>query len=98
MLDTRSGGSYPSLPAPWLALADDWRRRRGRGRNGRGMGRLLLALALTIAGLGLAEGSAWRVAAQDSSAQVVIERPLPGTTVSLTTNISGWAVDPTGPG
>jgi hypothetical protein len=62
------------------------------------MGRLLLAIALTIAGTQLALGSTWRVAAQDSGAQVVIERPLPGTSISVQGNISGWAVDPAAPG
>jgi hypothetical protein len=62
------------------------------------MGRLLLAIALTMAGAQLALGSTWRVAAQDSGAQVVIERPLPGTSISVQAHISGWAVDPSGPG
>src|SRR5579883_3355510 len=72
---------------------------RGRaGRRGRDMGRLLLAIVLIMAGAQIALGSTWRVAAQDSGAQVVVERPLPGTSISVQADISGWAIDPTGPG
>ncbi len=62
------------------------------------MGRLLLALALILTAGGLLLGPTWRVAAQDSGAQVVVERPLPGTSISVQASISGWAVDPSGPG
>jgi hypothetical protein len=62
------------------------------------MGRLLLAIALILATAGLTLGPTWRVAAQDSGAQVVVERPLPGTSISVQASISGWAVDPAGPG
>jgi hypothetical protein len=62
------------------------------------MGRLLLAMALLLAAGGLTLGPPWRAVAQDSGAQVVVERPLPGTSISVQAQISGWAVDPTGPG
>ncbi len=61
------------------------------------MRRVLLLTALVAALWGLRPDAHWPAAAQDGQAQVVVERPLPGTTVSTQVHISGWAVDPAGP-
>jgi hypothetical protein len=62
------------------------------------MGRLAVVVVLALVAWQLAHTGAWRATAQGTEAQVVIERPLVGTTVSTQLLVSGWAVDPAGPG
>ncbi len=62
------------------------------------MDRLTLALVLSVAAWLYPATMQNSVVAQESTAQVVVERPLPGTSVSAQVQVSGWALDPSGPG
>jgi len=62
------------------------------------MKRLMVALLLGAAVWLPPAADLWRATAQDSDVQVVVERPLPGTSTAAQVQISGWAVDPSGSG
>src|SRR4051794_14198040 len=58
------------------------------------MNRLLLAVLLGTALWFVPASGLWSAGAQDGGIQVVVERPLPGTTIAVQSEISGWAVNP----
>jgi hypothetical protein len=60
--------------------------------------RLVLMVLISVAAWGVWPDAQWQVAAQDGTAQVVVERPLIGSTTSSQVHITGWAADPAAPG
>src|SRR5829696_682617 len=58
------------------------------------MDRLLLEVLLGTALWFVPASGLWSAGAQEGGIQVVVERPLPGTTIAVQSEISGWAVNP----
>ena len=58
------------------------------------MDRLLLAVLLGTALWFVPASGLWDAGAQEGGVQIVVERPLPGTTIAVQTEVSGWAVNP----
>src|SRR5688572_31948244 len=87
MLDRLPEPPYPSLPVPQCApgaqgaAAPSERGRAASRQDGRAMAaRLVLMVLISVAVWGVWPDAQWRVAAQDGTAQVVVERPLIGST------------------